>query len=1064
MKKLTKLLMIGLLVASIGSFSAKAETTNSLQSFSVNPGESLDFESDVMTAQGQFTGVIIAYHQEQSSDDFVEFQMRFKDGLKFTEWVDIHADGDHSHAEDDHGETQDMLINTNLTNKYQYRVNVKSGLDSKGVKLNQLKFTFINAKEGKTVDTVVKNQELLAGFETSTASRASVISRSGWGANDELNYYAKGQEPDSGADIDADDSNDEIAKVISTENGKTLKWPYQYAKTIRTIVVHHTASTNDLNNPKQAIRNIQYYHAVNRGWGDIGYNYIIDQDGKIYEGRKGGEKVIGGHAVPVNKTSIGIAVLGNYEEQQVPGKVIESLVKISSEKASIYGLNLTGKFNYKDKTYNVLQGHKDNSATACPGANLYAALPSLRYIASNGGGVSIHSLNNKPLAFLDANPLRDIVEMEAFDSETIEVKIKNVGKQTWSKNTTFLRSASYDQYSDLDISSVTKMNESTVAPGGNATFKIDVNSGLLPGYKGLKFVASLNGEVQESYPIYAPIFVEEPNLSFSVQSGDAENLKLNAGEKKTLKFKIKNTGDIDWNLNGYQTVLAVKSGDSNLLTSEIKVGSSKVRSNSTVDVSVPITAPNKSGKYKIELAPFIKNIGWFDGESLILNVEVSGNASPLSSAKKRYLQSDGKLKVAVKETNTLSFEIKNNSNETWTNASFGIAVLGGRRGLGTNDFSNKLIANEPVKPGQVAEINMDIFPRAYSSFDYKLRVFANGKLLNRNGIDLSVVGSANLQNSNSKPIRFDSTTVGSTSNNTTVATLASVSNDPGNSSDYGPDIRIHLSNFNQNSVTVTGTGLTLKVDGVSKSNGSSVKIEKSGAKVKATSSGNTVSGNIIRIENDGIITLDGYENRPAWDTSLNDNLFRETIEFRIVDGKLAAINELPMELYLRGLAEVSNTTDSEKIKTIMVAARSYAYHYITDDEKFPGKPWNLDDSPARSQKYLGYGFEKRAPNVKNALIETAGKVVTYNNQVIKVPYFSQSDGRTRSAKEVWGWNNTPYLAGVDDPYCSGKSLLGHGVGISGCGSDAMAKAGYDHEDIIKYYLKGVGFKYVYARN
>jgi archaellum component FlaG (FlaF/FlaG flagellin family) len=1000
------------------------------------------------------------------------------------------------------------------------------------------------------------------------------------------------------------------------------------------IVVHHTASTTDLDNPKQAIRNIQYYHAVRRGWGDIGYNYLIDQEGNIYEGRKGGEKVIGGHAIPVNKTSIGIAVLGNYEEQQLPGEVAEALVELTSEKAALYKLDLGGTVYYKDRSYDVLQGHRDNSATACPGANLYAALPSIRYIATNGGSNNLSILRNKQLAFLDSDPLRDYIEMEAFDEDTLRIKIQNVGKETWSRNSTFLRSVNGSIYGDMDVDAVTKMNESSVSSGSTATFDIDVESGLIPGYKGLKFIASLNGETIDRYPLFAPVFVEKPDLSFSIVSGDNERISMAAGETKTLEFKLKNTGDVDWNINDYQTVLSVKAGDDQLISSDIRIGRNKVRSGDTIEVEVPIRAPKKSGTYEVELAPFVSDVGWLEGDAIELEVRVSGEDRKVSDGKKRYMESTGKLKVAVKETNTVVLEIKNNSNHTWTNDSFGIAVLGGRRGLGTNDFSNKLIANAPVKPGQTAEIHMDIFPRAYSAFDYKLRVFANGKLLNRYGIDLNVIGSATLETSATKPVRFESTKVGvsasedssvskvdnveiktelpetptasslvlgteevayaaelelannypakrymensgrvkvavketntlefeikNNSNHTwtndsfgiavlggrrglgtnnfsnklitnapvetgeiakiqmdifprayssfdyklrvfangkllnrsaidlnvvgssTLETSANkpsrfdstnletlsddISNNSLQSSDLGPDIRVHISSFDQNTVTVKGSKLQLKVDGSTKSTYSSAKIEKSGSKVKVSAGGSSYTGNIVRLENTGIVTLDGYENRPAWNESLNDNQFRETVEFRVVDGKLAVINELPIELYLQGLAEVSNGTNSEKIKTIIVAARSYAYHYVTDGTKFPGKPWHLDDSPARSQKYLGYGYEKRSSKVKKAIQDTAGKVVTYDGDVIKVPYFSRSDGRTRSAKEVWGWTNTPYLISVDDPYCEGQTLWGHGVGISGCGSDAMANNGEDHEDIIKYYLKGVGFTYVYARD
>jgi len=88
-------------------------------------------------------------------------------------------------------------------------------------------------------------------------------------------------------------------------------------------------------------------------------------------------------------------------------------------------------------------------------------------------------------------------------------------------------------------------------------------------------------------------------------------------------------------------------------------------------------------------------------------------------------------------------------------------------------------------------------------------------------------------------------------------------------------------------------------------------------------------------------------------------------------------------------------------------------------------------------------------------------VVQYQNETIKVPYFNQSAGFTKSAKDVWGWSSNPYLNGVADPYCKATSFLGHGVGISGCGATQMAKEGFDFDEIIKYYLPGVAIKKIY---
>ncbi|MDH5596701.1 MAG: hypothetical protein OEY44_01245, partial [Candidatus Peregrinibacteria bacterium] len=91
----------------------------------------------------------------------------------------------------------------------------------------------------------------------------------------------------------------------------------------------------------------------------------------------------------------------------------------------------------------------------------------------------------------------------------------------------------------------------------------------------------------------------------------------------------------------------------------------------------------------------------------------------------------------------------------------------------------------------------------------------------------------------------------------------------------------------------------------------------------------------------------------------------------------------------------------------------------------------------------------------SAVGATTDVVVTYNGQLVKTPYFNQSDGRTRSAQEVWGWTHTPYLVSVPDPWSSGLSLNGHGVGLSGLGATKQAEAGKSYEEIIKYYYIGI---------
>ena len=207
-----------------------------------------------------------------------------------------------------------------------------------------------------------------------------------------------------------------------------------------------------------------------------------------------------------------------------------------------------------------------------------------------------------------------------------------------------------------------------------------------------------------------------------------------------------------------------------------------------------------------------------------------------------------------------------------------------------------------------------------------------------------------------------------------------------------------------------------------------------------------------------ILRVDNFERTSSADRSKSDNEFRGVLEVRSYNKQLHVINELPIEDYLKGTGEIREQEPMEKLRAIIIVARTYAAFYVKIAEKFPGAPFNLTDDAETSQKYIGYDAEKRSPNTSKAIEDTIGLVVTYQGKLVKTPYFHSDDGRTRSAEEVWGWKDTPYLVSVPDPYCQGKTLQGHGVGLSGCGSLGMANAGKTYGEIIQYYYKGVGIK------
>lgn len=213
-----------------------------------------------------------------------------------------------------------------------------------------------------------------------------------------------------------------------------------------------------------------------------------------------------------------------------------------------------------------------------------------------------------------------------------------------------------------------------------------------------------------------------------------------------------------------------------------------------------------------------------------------------------------------------------------------------------------------------------------------------------------------------------------------------------------------------------------------------------------------------------VVRIDSWDRIPDWDKSgkYNDNLFRDTIRIINKDNKLVVINELPIEWYLKWLGEVSNSDLSEKIKVITVAARSYARYYMdTKNRKFSTNLYDGSDDPDEFQKYLGYGYESRSPNVVRLVDATRSQVITYSGKLIKPWYHSSSDGRTISALEYCQKNGTsncadiPYLQSVSDPGSVWHTRSWHGVGISWVGSTYWANQWWDYKKIIQYYLNGV---------
>ncbi|MCL2802580.1 MAG: N-acetylmuramoyl-L-alanine amidase, partial [Micrococcales bacterium] len=156
-------------------------------------------------------------------------------------------------------------------------------------------------------------------------------------------------------------------------------------------VLHHTAGANGTTTAQApgVLRGIQNYHMDSRGWSDIGYNFVVDSQGGIWEARSGslGAYVVGAHAAPYNTGSVGVSILGTYSSVEPPGKAVDAAGRLMAWRLStsnVSNLKATVKYPGKTVAVPVVAGHRDVNSTDCPGNRLYAKLPTLRtYDASS---------------------------------------------------------------------------------------------------------------------------------------------------------------------------------------------------------------------------------------------------------------------------------------------------------------------------------------------------------------------------------------------------------------------------------------------------------------------------------------------------------------------------------------------------------------------------------------------------------------------------------------------------------------------------------------------------------
>jgi hypothetical protein len=292
--------------------------------------------SPTLTCDFAFNAVEARWDADLPPGATLDFFLRTSsDGGTWDEWIHLHTD-DHARDGDDQGPTGDLIIVAPAT-QLQYRIEASAGDDLPV--LRSFALTAIN-----TIDDSLSP----VTAQAATPTTLTIIPRAGWGADERLRFDKKQQEI----------------------------WPPEY-RPIEKVVIHHTVTNDPDPNPTATIRAIYQYHAIGRGWGDIGYNFLVDPNGHVYEGRHGGAGVVGGHTYGYNYGSMGVAMLGTYSGHSVSSAARGALKALINAKAGHLDPLGKGFFINRDNVWNI-SGHRSLTQTDCPGDRFYLSFDNLR--------------------------------------------------------------------------------------------------------------------------------------------------------------------------------------------------------------------------------------------------------------------------------------------------------------------------------------------------------------------------------------------------------------------------------------------------------------------------------------------------------------------------------------------------------------------------------------------------------------------------------------------------------------------------------------------------------------
>lgn len=292
-----------------------------------------------------FLSFSCGWNEADDASNNSQLYIRFSEnGINWNKWIELTAD---EHYEKNNYTNVSNIVYTAASQKY-YQVKIVSNINKKGNIIEYLFLNFFSPGNKKQNDEVIAQTPELptpAGTNiTCSCALPSFVNRAGW-------------------------SCPQISWGTSTTN-------------VTHLIVHHSAGVNTSTDWGAVVLSIWNAHVNTNGYSDIGYNWLIDPNGVIYEGRYKSsiENTTGAHFCGTNGATMGVCMLGNFMEQSATANAKNALVRLLSWKVCQRNIDplATSLHTGSNLTINTISGHRQGCATLCPGDYLFTDLPAIR--------------------------------------------------------------------------------------------------------------------------------------------------------------------------------------------------------------------------------------------------------------------------------------------------------------------------------------------------------------------------------------------------------------------------------------------------------------------------------------------------------------------------------------------------------------------------------------------------------------------------------------------------------------------------------------------------------------